>query len=225
MLLAQIHSPPQSARDHSDQLLFETPDGSWSRLPEWAQNFIQLGHQCACLQTSKYRRVIALSLPCRDFAALFIVAGLVSARLSRNLTEDEKVWQLEMLCGLSEDTGVEIWQGEKRQRGRVISHSGSGPDRQLRVRTGRGEQVTLIELKNACLVALKRRNHQEHTWGWFGTPFFFHLFFHGLKEHRAQFQTQLPTPGQIVCWLLTVSRANWRLDWGCVGKLLMYRAL
>ena len=78
-----------------------------------------LGHQLALPQAGEQRRMVALNLPCRDFAALFIVAGLVSARLARRLTQDEQALQLEMLCSLPVGAGVEIWQGEKRQRGTI----------------------------------------------------------------------------------------------------------
>ena len=146
------HPSSEQTSSTPEMLLFQAPDNRWSHLPEWAQEFIRFGHHRGSSQTGEHRRVVALNLPCRDFAALFITAGLVSARLDRQLTPDEQALHFEMLCALPVGTGVVIWHREKRQRGTIASHSGNGSSRQLRVQTGRGDAATIIVLKSANLV-------------------------------------------------------------------------
>ncbi len=152
MFSIQEYRSPQQISSIPEKLLFQAPDDRWAHLPEWAQAFMLFGHQLGSSQIGEHRRVLALNLPCRDFAALFITAGLVSARLARRLTPNEQALHLEMLCGLPVGTGVMIWQGGKRQRGTILSHSRNDPNRQLRIQTGRRDAVTIIGLQSANLV-------------------------------------------------------------------------
>jgi hypothetical protein len=152
MSLTQERLPPQQKSIALEGLLFQTLDGRWSHLPEWAQGFILFGYHLGLNRAKEHRWVVAVNVPCRDYAALFVTAGIVLARLSHNLSVDEQTHHFETLCTLPLRTGVVIWQGGKRQRGTIESQLRNGSSRQLRIQTNRNEAATIIGLQSAYLV-------------------------------------------------------------------------
>lgn len=108
-------------------------DGSWIPIPAWARSLMDFGTDLAKIHESASRRVVAMVLPTRTYAAAFLAAGIITERarmLAQGLHLQER---FEVLWNLPIGHGVYVFNHTKRFKGVIVGHQEVNGCRALRI--------------------------------------------------------------------------------------------
>ena len=96
-----------------DQLSY-SHDGRWAPLPDWAQYLLTLGSTLSRAQgSSTTKKVLAVALPTRAYAALLLAAGVVFGRPAGGEGQGLTAEHFAMLCSVPIGTALIYSQGDR----------------------------------------------------------------------------------------------------------------
>lgn len=115
--------------------LFYRDGAEWQALPGWVYDLLNLGAHLSTMTSSQSRRVLALKVPVRSFAAAFLGAGIVLERTLELAASERRAKRFEQLWELEDGSSVYIFQNSTRFRGIICKHEDNSGERRLRVKT------------------------------------------------------------------------------------------
>ena len=115
--------------------LFYRDGHDWRPLPAWTYDLLNLGAYLSTMTPSRSRRVVALKIPVRAYAAAFLGAGIVLERTLELAASERRAKRFEQLWQLEDGSSVYIFQNSTRFRGIICKHENNNGDRRLRVKT------------------------------------------------------------------------------------------
>jgi hypothetical protein len=144
--------------EHFPALLRYKNEGNWISLPTWATELIAIGFELATTSSTKHRRVLAIVLPTREMASVFIGVGVVLGRIyqaNSNQNNFEGLWELESGASVHIQIGTTSFNGIVQ--GKKVNYLG---ERSVNVKTEKGSKgknsgtEVVIEEKRPCKVTL-----------------------------------------------------------------------